>query len=178
MMKTKLLVASVIWASASLAYADLYVDLAANQFVNVDDFDDEQSFALSIGYEFNDKHAVELEYQVNGFDSDTPGFEVDADVITYMVNYDYTAWTLPKGKIYLGAGYGVSEPEFNVAPRQTEEDNITVYNFHIGGEYTFNDNFGLIGEVRYQSFDEFSKNGVEYDVGSPLMVGLSVRYRF
>jgi predicted porin len=178
MLKTKLLVASAIWASTNFAYAGVYVDLAANQFVNVDDFDDEQSFALSIGYEFNDKHAVELEYQVNGFDSDSPGFEVDADVITYMVNYDYTAWTRPKGKVYLGAGYGVSAPEFNVAPGQTEEDDIRVYNIHVGAEYTFNDNFALIGEVRYQSFDEFSENGVKYDVGSPLMMGVSVRYRF
>ena len=93
MNKRHLAAASILIGMASTAAnADVYGVLEASYFAGVDDFDDEQSFGLTVGYDFNDKHSVEFEAQINGFDSTDPGFEVDAEVIPYLLNYNYTFW--------------------------------------------------------------------------------------
>ena len=51
------------------AQAEVYGILKASYLTGVDDFDDEQTFGLVVGYQFSDAHMLELEAQVNGFDS-------------------------------------------------------------------------------------------------------------
>lgn len=177
-MKFRNWVAGAMFLYSSVVNANVYFDIAANQFVGVDDFDNEQSFAVSVGYELSDTHRIELEYQINGFDSTAPGFEVDADVVTYLLNYDYTAWSSGETRFYFGGGYGWSEPEFKTSLSSQGDDSISVYNLHVGGEYRFSERFGVLGEIRYQDFEEFSDGGVEFDVGAPVMIGVSLRYRF
>ncbi len=179
MKKRFLAIASIlVGLNATSANADFYGALKASYFAGVDDFDDEQSFGLTLGYDFNDKHSVELEVQVNGFDSTDPGFEVDADVITYLLNYNYVFWRDGKWKARVGAGAGWAEPEFGITAEKRGDDSIFVYQIGAGADYVISDSFSATFDVRLQDFDEFSDGGVSYDIGSPGVVSIGLRYDF
>ena len=62
-----------------------YTELDALYFASPGDFDSEQTFGVTLGYDFNSKHALELEAQINGLDAAQPGYDVDADLISYLV---------------------------------------------------------------------------------------------
>jgi hypothetical protein len=179
-LKTKLLaIASIlVGLNATSANAEFYSVLKASYFAGVDDFDDEQSFGLTLGYDFNDKHSIEFEAQINGFDSTDPGFEVDADVITYLVNYNYTFWKDGKWQARVGAGAGWAEPEFGVTADKRGDDSIFVYRFGAGVDYFINDRFSATFDVSVQDFDEFSDGDVSYDIGTPGVASIGLRYNF
>lgn len=179
MNKKHLAIASIlIGLTSTSANAEFYGVLKASYFAGVDDFDDEQSFVLTLGYDFNDKHSVEFDAQINGFDSKDPGFEVDADVITYLLNYNYTFWQDGKWRARLGAGVGWAEPEFGITADERGDDSIFVYQFGAGADYVINDRFSATFDVRVQDFDDFGDGGVTYDIGTPGVASIGLRYDF
>lgn len=155
-----------------------YVQIDALQFVNVDEFDDEQSFGATIGYNISDRNSFELEFQVNGFDSTDPGFQVDADVVTYLVNYRRTFWSEANRSISGRLGAGFSEPEFGTSATDRGTDSIFVWHVGLSAEYSWESGLYAAGSVRLQSFGEIEDADVSYDIGTPIVLGLSLGYRF
>ncbi len=179
MIQKKIAVVSLMLGLASVsAHADFYGALKASYLTGLDDFDDEQTFGLTVGYDFNDKHALEFELQVNGFDSMDPGFEVDADVFTYLLNYNYTFWQDGKWSTRVGAGIGFADPEFGLSEDERGDDSIFVYQVGAGADYQFSDSFSAIFDVRLQDFGDMSDGDVTYDLGSPGVVSVGLRYDF
>ncbi len=156
----------------------LYARLGATQFLSLDDFDDEQSFGLALGFGFADKHRVEFEYQVNGFDSQIRGFEADADLFTYLLNYKYSFYRGTSWNFTAGVGLGFSQPEFGTSADGRGDDSILVWQAKIGAEYAINSNCYAEASAGLQHFGEMEDNGVSYDVGTPVALGLALGYRF
>lgn len=84
-----LLIASSAVSAQTLDRSKMYAELDAMYFSSPGDFNGEQTMGLTLGYSPGKKHSVELELQVNGLDSKVYGFEVDADLVTYLVGYRY-----------------------------------------------------------------------------------------
>mgnify|MGYP001554142100 FL=1 len=171
-------IALLLCVFSGSAQAEFYSTLKASYFTGVDDFDDEQSFGLTIGKQFNDVHAIELEAQVNGFDSTGPGFEVDADVFTYLLNYNYTFWKEGKWQAKIGGGIGWAEPEFGISADERGDDSITVWQVGAEADYQINDNFSATFGLRVQDFGEFSDGGIAYEIGTPAVLSVGLRYSF
>ena len=168
----------ILCVFSSAAQAEFYGTLKASYFTGVDDFDDEQSFGLVFGKQFNDIHAVELEAQINGFDSTDPGFEVDADVFTYLLNYNYTFWNEGNWRAKLGAGIGFADAEFGISADERGDDNPFVWQVGAEADYHVSDNFSATFGLRVQDFGEASDGGVTYEVGTPVVVSVGLRYNF
>ena len=168
-----------IAASLSLpAQAEIYAIAKASYFTGLEDFDNEQSFGLVLGYQYNDRHAFELEAQVNGFDSTEPGFEVDADVFTYLLNYQNTFWQQGDWSARLGAGIGWAQPEFGTSAETRGSDNITIWQVGIGSDYQINNRFSATFDLRAQDFGKASEGDVSYDFGTPAVMSAGLRYNF
>lgn len=168
----------LLGAQAARAENHFYTQLDAHQFFNVDDFDDEQSLGVTLGYSFSDKSSVEFEYQVNGFDDDAQGFEVDADVLTYLLNYRHTLYRDENWSINGRLGAGFSEPEFGTSATTRGKDSILVWHVGLGAEYAWRSGVYAAADARLQDFGQMKDTGVSYDVGTPVVVGLSLGYRF
>ena len=178
MLHKLLFVAAAAVGFSATVQAQIYGEIKASYFNGVDDFGDEQTFGLAVGYEFNDRHALEVEAQVNGFDSNDPGFEVDADIFTYLLNYHYTVWQEGNWRVRTGAGFGWGEAEFGVTANKRGDDNIFVWQVGAGADYSISDNFKATFDLRLQDFDEPSDAGVTYDVGTPVVISVGLRYGF
>ena len=161
------------------AFADPYVKLNGLLITNAGDFDNEFSPGLSIGYEFdNPAHAVELEAQVNGLDNESPGYEVDADLFVYSLNYRYIFAESSNYDFYLNLGGGTSRPEFSISPTQRVKDRISTWHIGSGVKYDLGENFFFDIGVRFQDFGEIEANGIKFDAGTPLIFGASVGLKF
>ncbi|WP_210396092.1 outer membrane beta-barrel protein [Motiliproteus sediminis] len=162
---------------AAPVHADGVAKINTHYLWNSDEFDDEQSFGVALGYR-SAAHAIEVELQINGMDSSRPGFDVDADLITYAVNYDYHFGQGESLSYYAGIGVGYSEPEFYTSASMQGRDSITLWQARLGVEHQLSNRLFVGAELRYQDFGRIEDNGVSFQIGSPLSVGASLGYRF
>lgn len=178
-MKSHALLLCALSILALPSYAsNVYLNLNINYLSNVGDFDSEVSPGITLGYELNDYHALEFETQVNGFDRQEEGFDVDADLLTYLVNYRYTFNKSSDFLWYARIGGGISEPEFGLSASKRGEDSINVWHIGGGAEYALTDNLSLGVDLRYQDFGSIEDDNVSYEVGSPIVLGATIGYKF
>ena len=164
-----------------LAQADsdgLYTELDILYFTSVGDFDSEQTFGITLGYAFNDRHALEFEFQAHGLDSRDLGYQADADLLTYLAGYRYTFYSSGNLDYFAGAGFGYSNPEFNVSATQRVNDQMIIPFARLGANYRLSDSIYLAGELRYQSFEHLEFEQTRLETGGAAVAGISLGYRF
>lgn len=88
-----------------------YTEIDALYLSSPGDFDGEQTMGFTVGYEWYNNQAIEAELQINGLDSMAPGYEVDADIFTYLVGYRYSLMRDQNRHVYLGFGFGIGDAE-------------------------------------------------------------------
>ena len=155
-----------------------YTELDALYFASPGDFDSEQTFGVTLGYDFNSKHALELEAQINGLDAAQPGYDVDADLISYLVGYRYNGWQRDKYTLFMGLGVGYSNAEFNIRPTEETDDSVFMGFVRIGAAMALTEQLNLSAELRYQHIDDVESDGTKFEIGGVPVVGLSLGYSF
>lgn len=155
-----------------------YVQLDVRQLSQVEDFDNEQSFGATFGYLYSDAGSFEFEFQPNGFDLSSPGYAVDADAFTYLLNYRHVFHRSGPWSIHGRVGAGVSDTEFGTSPTTRRTDSLLVWHAGLGAEYAWNNGFYLSGDLRAQHFGKAEADGVSFDIGTPIAVGVSLGLRF
>ena len=175
------LIRALILACITMLCASLDAKLITqihNHYLAGYDWDNENSFGVSLGYLFDDVHKLELELTINGFDTEKPGFEVDADMFTYMLNYQYYFKQIENWSFYAGAGLGIGDAEFFSAPGVRATDQVLTGQVGLGVDYNLSEDWliGLGGRLQY--FDDLKHNDFSLSGGTGGVIELSVGYQF
>lgn len=161
---TKLIAAAILGMCASLSHAEVYIGAAVGMGMvdtDISDFDDSTTFSVSGGYRFNENFALELGYVDLGDAEDDvdPVWTLEADGFTAaaVVIVPVTSGLEIFGK--LGAfmwDATLSEAGFG----EFANDDGTDVTIGVGVSYQVMQNFGLVAEYQYFTFDE------DIDVGN------------
>lgn len=147
-------------------------------FSGAGDFKTEQTTGFTLGYQWQPRHSAEFEIQINGLDSSAPGFEVDADLISYLAGYRYDFQRTEHYRLFVGGGVGISQPEFFVAEDQQVDDTVYMAFARVGIETRLWQSLILSGEIRYQYIDDLEHDTISYEIGGTTVIGLTIGYRF
>lgn len=158
-----------VWAGSNWSFESSYV------YSTGMDYENEQSPSFELSRKLGDESRIGLELLIMGLDSMSPGYEIDMDLPTWMLNYHIKA----SDKVDYFLGVGQSSAEFNVnAAGLRGEDKPTVW--QLGARYFFNNmtREGWNAQLRYIKIGDTTDKNVSYKGDSGIILGVGYRYNF
>ena len=161
------------------------IDIAANLGGGEFEFDSGFSGEIGIGYDFG-KLRTEFTYNATNTDLTTvqgTATDIGVDVNTWMVSAAYDWRADKKWQPYVGAGFGQSTIEVDLAQTignvaiLVDDDNISAFKFKAGVNYEATENLDIYGEVWGQAFDDFTIGALEFEDCTMSGVSLGLRYK-